>query len=194
MLHEPKSGHEFDESGPNDEMPGRDSGRLVIVDEELSYKIVGAFYEVFNELGFGYSEAIYQRALQIVLTQRGLLVEREVPIDVYFRGELIGRHRLDFRVEGRIVLEVKATERLPPHTMKQVRNYLTASRLNLGLVLHFGPRAAYHRILAPGAIQRPRSIRPDSSHSSPSAAGATPSKDPCHDAQLNAECPTHAHD
>ena len=136
-----------------------------ILEEELSYQIVGAFYEVYNELRYGYSEQIYQRALYLVLKERGLKVEREVQINVHFRERLIGRHRLDFVVEGRVILESKATERLPPHTITQLRNYLTAARLPLGIVLHFGPRARYHRVLAPGALNEPQCIRQDSSNS-----------------------------
>lgn len=128
-----------------------------VIEKELSYRIVGAFYETYNELcGFGHSESTYANALAIALLDRGLRVEREHHVDVFFRKTLVGHHRLDFLVEGRVVLELKATDRLADYAKKQVINYLTASGLQLGILLHFGPRAEYYRVLNPALL------RPDS--------------------------------
>lgn len=122
------------------------SSSLVIIEKELSYIIVAAFFEVYNALGFGFLESIYARALEIALKRRGLLVEREYPITVLFHGETVGQHRCDMLVERRIVIEIKSTERLSDVPKRQLRNYLRALNLKLGLVLHFGPRAEYHRV------------------------------------------------
>jgi GxxExxY protein len=122
------------------------SSAPVIIEKELSYIIVAAFFEVYNALGFGFLESIYARALEIALKRRGLLIEREYPITVFFDGEQVGQHRCDMLVERRIVIEIKSTERLSDVPKRQLRNYLRALNLKLGLVLHFGPRAEYHRV------------------------------------------------
>jgi len=119
------------------------------VEEQLSYRIINAFFEVFNTLGYGLLESLNVAALVIALEQRGLRVQREVCVPVYFKGRLIGNQRIDLLIEGRIVVEVKATEQLSKVAARQLRSYLTASRLRLGLLLHFGPVPQFHRILAP---------------------------------------------
>lgn len=130
------------------------STSVEIVEKELSYIIVGAFFTVYNTLGFGFLESIYVRALEILLKQRGLLVEREYPLNVYFEGQLVGQYRADLLVEGRIIVEVKSTERLSDVPKRQLQNYLTATNLKLGLLLHFGPRAEYHRVFGRGTASR----------------------------------------
>ena len=75
------------------------------------------------------------------------MVDREHPIDVYFEGDIVGQHRVDLLVERKIVVEVKSTERLSDVPKRQLRNYVTALDLRLGLLLHFGPRANDYRVL-----------------------------------------------
>jgi GxxExxY protein len=119
--------------------------RLEIIEKELSYQIIRAFYDVYNELGYGLLESIYARALQILLEERGFRVEREVMIMVPFHGHQIGPQRIDMVIEGRIVVELKATDHLVPAAHQQLRSYVKASGLRLGILLHFGPKAAFHR-------------------------------------------------
>lgn len=121
-----------------------------IVEKELSYLIVGGFYETYNEMGFGFLEVLYARRLQKALEKRGLTVFREYPLPVVVDGDQIGFHRLDMLVEGRIILEIKSTETLAPHAKRQLKNYLAATGLQLGILLHFGPKAQYHRVLGKG--------------------------------------------
>ena len=128
---------------------GQSTSAEDIIEKELSYVIVGVFFTVFNRLGFGFLETVYVRCLEILLKRRGLLVEREYPVEIYFEGELVGRHRLDMLVERRIIVEVKSSERLSDVPKKQLRNYLAATGLRLGLILHFGPRAEYCRVIGP---------------------------------------------
>lgn len=130
----------------NGSSPSQSSSSPVIIEKELSYVIVAAFFEVYNALGFGFLESIYARALEIALKARGLAVEREYPLTVMFQGEVVGQHRCDMLVERRIVIEIKSTERLSDVPKRQLRNYLKALNLKLGLLLHFGPRAEYHRV------------------------------------------------
>jgi GxxExxY protein len=123
----------------------RPQTQLEIVEKELSYEIVRAFYDVYNELGYGLLESIYARAMQILLEERGLRVEREVSVMVPFHGHSIGPQRIDMMVEGRVVVELKASDHLAPAAYQQLRSYVKASRLRLGILLHFGPKPAFRR-------------------------------------------------
>ena len=122
-----------------------------IIEKELCYEIAGGFYDSYNEMGPGFSEATYGNALDIALRDRGLHVSREHVVDVYFRQQLVGRHRLDRVVNGRVVIELKATERLSDSAFLQLRSYLSAARIPLGILLHYGASAKHYRVLAPWA-------------------------------------------
>lgn len=116
-------------------------GRLVHARE--SSLIIRCFFDCYNELGYGYLETIYARGLEILLCECGLQVDREFPIPVMFRGQQIGFHRCDLLVERSIIIELKATEHLPAHCERQLRNYLKGLQLDLGFLLHFGPRPRF---------------------------------------------------
>jgi GxxExxY protein len=132
---------------PNDSDCPPTAAPVVILEKELSYVIVSAFYEVYKALGYGFLESLYSRAMEIALKRRGLTVVREYPVAVRFRNEQIGFHRLDMLVERRVIIENKSTELLAEAPKRQLRSYLTAAGLELGLLLHFGPKANYYRIL-----------------------------------------------
>ena len=127
---------------------GPGSLRPEIIEKDLSALIIAAFYEVYNALGFGFLESVYAKALEIALRRRGLRVEREVACEIYFMGEKGGLHRADILVEGRIVIEVKASQNLADFSKRQLLNYVTAFGLRLGILLHFGPKPSFHRVLA----------------------------------------------
>ena len=132
----------------------------MIIEKELSYTIVGAALEVHNELGYGFHESVYVRSLAVVLQQRGVIVHREVPIRVIFRGVEVGQHRLDLLVENRIIVEVKSMEKVPELFKKQVRNYLAATEKELGLLINFGSSVETHRVLRPLQIKARRLMNP----------------------------------
>lgn len=136
---------------PNQSEPGGE-----VVERELSYRVVNAFFEVYNTLGVGFLEAVYAKALLIALRNRGIEVALEVPIKVFFDGHVVGIHRLDMLVEKRIVIEIKSTEALPKAALRQTRSYLAAANLELGMILHFGPEARFHRVLGPARSQQVR--------------------------------------
>jgi GxxExxY protein len=106
--------------------------------EELSSRIIGLSYEVMNELGVGFSEAVYHKALEVVLRLNKLKVHSEVPLCVTFRGFEIGQFRADLIVEDKIIVEVKATQNIIGEHKAQVINYLSASGLPVGLIINFG--------------------------------------------------------
>ena len=113
--------------------------------EEKSRSIVGGFFEVYNVLGYGFLEYIYRGALQVELRQRGHVVQREVPVPIAYKGFEIAIHRMDMVIDSAIVIEVKATPVLHPSARRQLLNYLKATNIEVGLLLHFGPEAKFYR-------------------------------------------------
>ncbi len=134
----------------NDSDRTQNSSTRVIIEKDLSRVIVGCFFDVYNELGYGFIELLYARALELTLQQRGLRVDREYPIAVSFRGRQIGFHRIDMLVEQRVIVEIKSTERLAERCRRQLRNYVKALGVDLGILLHFGPAPKFYRELRRG--------------------------------------------
>ena len=115
------------------------NNKMMIIEKELSYKIVGAIYEVYNQLGIGLLEKVYASALKFELESRGLKVQTEVPIPVYYKGNLLQdvAFRIDLLVEDRIIVEIKSVEELSAKHHKQILNYLKLSNLKLGILVNF---------------------------------------------------------
>ena len=118
-----------------------------LIAEHLTESVIGAFYEVYNALGFGFLEQVYMAALERELRRRGHAVGREVWVAVCFKGEVISRQRIDMVVDDRLVIEAKSTQDLHKSAPRQVYNYLRATRLQVGLLLHFGPQPAFYRLV-----------------------------------------------
>lgn len=116
-----------------------------LVEEELTKSVLGAFFEVYNTLGFGFLESNYASALQIELRLRGHAIEREVPMEILYKGHRIGSYRIDMIVDRILVVEIKSTPILPSTARRQLLNYLRGTGLSVGLILHFGPKAVFHR-------------------------------------------------
>lgn len=107
---------------------------------DLTSKIISCFYKVYNTLGFGFLEKVYEIALLIELNNAGLNVERQKPIKVYYEDKLIGEYFADLIVENKIILELKAAESLIEEHELQLINYLKATDVELGLLLNFGKK------------------------------------------------------
>jgi len=110
---------------------------MVLIDEPLTRAVIGAFFAVFNTLGYGFLENVYVGALARECIKRGLHVEREVPIPVYYDGVIVGTYRVDLLIERRLIVEVKACPIIPDHR-RQIMSYLRCSGIELGLMLYFG--------------------------------------------------------
>lgn len=122
----------------------------VLVYPELSYKIVGILFEVHNKLGGWYQEKYYQRAVEIALKQNKLSFEKEIAVDLAFNNEKIGKYFLDFLIEDKVILELKAKPQLAKEEFRQVMSYLKSKRLKLGILANFrSERLIYKRILNP---------------------------------------------
>lgn len=115
-------------------------------DEARMRSIIGAFYEAYNHLGFGYLELVYAAALERELSRCGHRVQREVGVLVYYKGEPLLKQRIDLLVDSATVVELKATEYLAPFATRQLYNYLRATDLRDGLLLHFGKKPRFFRV------------------------------------------------
>lgn len=113
--------------------------------QELSSNIISCFYKVYNTLGFGFLEKVYENALLIELTKSGLFVERQKPIKVHYEEKIVGEYFADIMVENKIILELKAAESLIEEHELQLINYLKATDIELGLLLNFGKKPEIRR-------------------------------------------------
>jgi GxxExxY protein len=109
--------------------------------EEMTHKIISCAMKVHSTMGNGYSEVIYQRAMNIELTNAGLKFQREMKMDVYYDNEIIGIKRVDFFVEKRIMVELKAVIDLNNYGLNQCRNYLEIANQPVGLLINFGSKS-----------------------------------------------------
>jgi len=107
---------------------------------ELTEQIIGVFYTVYSALGYGFLENIYVKALMIELNRRGIKVNDELPIQVYYLGQIIGEYYADIVVSDLIILEIKAVKTLAVEHEAQLLNYLKATPYEVGLLLNFGPK------------------------------------------------------
>ena len=106
---------------------------------ELSYQIRGAAMEVYNAFGPGLLESIYHQALVYELQERGLRVQSEVPVEVFYKGNLLDKSlRLDILVEGQVIIELKSVEELLPIHYKQLKSYLRLCKKEQGWLINFG--------------------------------------------------------
>jgi GxxExxY protein len=122
-------------------------GRVILIHELLTRSVIGAFFEVYHTLGFGFLEHVYVAALTEELQNRGHKVRREVSVPVLYKGKELARHRLDMIVDDKVVIETKATETLHRGAVQQVTSYLRSTDLEVGLLLHFGPRPEFSRVV-----------------------------------------------
>jgi GxxExxY protein len=104
----------------------------------LTEKIIGIYYDVYNEIGPGFPESVYGNCMQIALVEAGMKVQREIQVPVWFRKQDVGQFRADLMVEDCILLELKAVRTLERSHEAQIMNYLRATELEIGLLLNFG--------------------------------------------------------
>src|SRR4030065_2260945 len=115
--------------------------------KEITDVILRSFYEVYNELGDGFLESVYENALYIVLTGYGLRIERQKDISVFFRGNIIGDFKTDLIVNEKVIVELKAVRTLDPAHEAQLINYLKATNIEVGLLLNFGKKPEFKRFV-----------------------------------------------
>jgi GxxExxY protein len=113
--------------------------------EDLTERVIAAFYHVYNSLGWGFLEKVYRNALRHELQKRGIGVVANEKIDVFYDGIHVGEYFADLVVEGVVILELKAAEQLAPEHEAQLLNYLKATAIDVGLLLNFGPKPQVRR-------------------------------------------------
>ena len=114
--------------------------------KELTQVIIGTFFDVYNELGHGFLESVYEKAPAIALSERGLSVQTQIQIPVWFRGREVGHFMADMLVEKNVLLELKAARGLDSSHEAQLLNYLRATEVEVGLLLNFGPKPEFKRL------------------------------------------------
>ena len=114
---------------------------------ELTERVIGVFYEVYNELGVGFLETVYREAMRIALTQAGLQVKTEVPVPVSFRGVVVGIFRADLIVNDCLLVELKAVDQLVRQHESQTMHYLCATSIEVALLMNFGAAPRFRRFV-----------------------------------------------
>jgi len=113
--------------------------------KELTSRIIHCFYTVYNTLGFGFLEKVYEKALMIELRKNGIKAEKQKPITVYYHDEIVGEYFADIIVEDVVIIELKAAEYLVLEHELQLINYLKATDKEIGLLLNFGKKPEFRR-------------------------------------------------
>jgi GxxExxY protein len=120
-----------------------------ILHADVTEAIIKAFYEVYNDLGFGFRERFHRDALTIELREKGHHVDLETKATVWYKQRHdLGTQRIDMIVDGCVVVEVKSSLTLPPSSGQQLHNYLRATNIEVGLLLHFGEEPRFYRKIA----------------------------------------------
>lgn len=108
-----------------------------IIYPELSYQIIGIVFEVFNDLGYGYLEKYYQKALEVAFKSSGVEFKAQCPYRIMYKNEIIGKNFIDFIIENKIILEIKKGNRFSKRYFDQVNSYLKVTGMKLAILVHF---------------------------------------------------------
>ena len=117
----------------------------MLLPKDITDKIIKAYYNVYNCLGYGFLEKVYENAIMIELQKLGLYVQKQVPIKVVYDDELVGEYYADIMVEESVIIELKAAGNLCEKHEFQLINYLKATHLEIGLLLNFGKKPEFKR-------------------------------------------------
>lgn len=118
-----------------------------ILEKELTSKIIKSFYDVYNKLGYGFLEKVYEKSLIIEFTKQEIDCESQKPISVYYEDIKVGEYFADIIVEDRVIVELKASESLKKEHEAQLYNYLKATNIEVGLLLIFGKEPKFKRMI-----------------------------------------------
>jgi len=122
----------------------------------LTEKAIGVFFEVYNELGHGFLESVYQKSFELALSSQGLRVFRKIEVPVWFRGHQVGDFEADILVEECVLLELKAVRSLDSSHQAQLLNYLRATEIEVGILFNFGIKPEFKRMAFDNARKRNR--------------------------------------
>lgn len=142
--------------GPDLNIDRQDIHDVTSLHEQVTKIVIGCSFEVINELGAGFLEAVYERALVLALRQRGLVAAPQHPINVMFRGESVGQFYADILVEEKVIVELKAVRALAPEHLAQAINYLNATGIEVALLINFGNAKLEYKRLTRTPLAKPR--------------------------------------
>ncbi|HEU4714089.1 MAG TPA: GxxExxY protein [Pyrinomonadaceae bacterium] len=135
-----------------------EADKIILKHKELTHTIIGVYYDVYNELGHGFLESVYQRSLAMALQSSGLQIRSQVKIPVWFRGQRVGQFEGDLLVNDEVLLELKATRCLDLSHSAQILNYLRATDIEVGLLLNFGLKPEFKRFLLENSRKANRAV------------------------------------
>jgi GxxExxY protein len=115
--------------------------------QPVTEMIIGAYYKVYNSLGYGFLEKVYENAMVMELVEQGFLIAQQQSISVFYKGAMVGDYVADIVVNDKIILEMKATESLRDEHVAQLTNYLKATAIEVGLLLNFGKKPEFRRVV-----------------------------------------------
>jgi len=122
---------------------------------DLNEKLIGIFYAIYNELGHGFLESVYEQAFSVALAESGLFFQHQMAVPVFFRGQKIGDFRADLLVEGKVIVELKTGREIEPAWEKQLLNYLRGTQIEVGMLFNFGPSAQFKRYVFENGRKNP---------------------------------------
>ena len=125
--------------------PRIDADERGLKHRDLTERLIGIFFEVYNELGHGFLESVYEQAFAVSLGEKQIFFERQVAVPVWYHGRQIGEFRADLFVDRKVIVELKVGRAIEPAWEKQVLNYLRATEIEVGMLFNFGPRAEFKR-------------------------------------------------
>jgi GxxExxY protein len=126
---------------------GEDRTNEQFLHHDLTKNLIGIFYEVYNELGHGFLESVYENALCISLREKGFEVHQQIAIPVWFHGKKVGDFDADVLIDKKILLELKVARSIEQAHIAQLLNYLKATPIEVGLLFNFGPRLEFKRVV-----------------------------------------------
>lgn len=130
-----------------------------MLQKELTETIIGAFFKVYNSLGYGFLEKIYENALLIELRKQGLDVEQQKQLAVHYEGFLVGEYFADMIVNNSVIIELKAAEGIRKEHINQLINYLKATGIEVGMLINFGQTAEFKRVIFTQELSPRKSVR-----------------------------------
>lgn len=130
-----------------------------LIHGDLTEKLIGIFFSLYNEIGHGFLESAYEQAFSVVLAENNILFQRQIAIPVWFHSQKIGEFRADLLVEGKVLIELKTGREIDLAWEKQLLNYLRATDVEVGLLFNFGPAAQFRRYVLENLKKNPRNPR-----------------------------------
>ena len=138
---------------------------------ELTERLIGIFFNLYNELGHGFLESVYEQAFSVVLAENNLFFQRQLALPVWFHGAQIAEFRADLLVDNKVLIELKTGREIEPAWEKQLLNYLRATDVEVGLLLNFGPNAQFRRYVFENDRKNPRNPRESAGKKLPGSCG-----------------------